>query len=100
MWNITFVLTYSRQAIDILSKKVQLLDRSITDFLSATITERLASYLLQVNNNGKLNVTVKNCADSIGGSYRHTNRVFSLFVEEGALKKSMVSISLLIQIFY
>ena len=78
---------FLRYVIDILSEKVQSLDRSITAFLSATITERLASYLLQVNNNGKLNVTVKNCADSIGGSYRHTNRVFSIFVEEGALKK-------------
>ena len=80
-------IKFLQYIIDTLSNKVQALDRSITSYLSGTITERLVSYIIQHNNNGILTVTIKNCADSIGGSYRQTSRIINDLVKKGALKK-------------
>lgn len=60
---------------------------SLTSFIGAKATNRLASFILQNSQNNIFEIKLTNCSDSIGISYRHLLRLMNTLCENKILKK-------------
>jgi len=86
--------------LDIITKKFQLKNNSLTFNLFYPVEVRLASYLLAVSSQEAEDlagektskVYIKDAANLIGTSYRHINRTIQKFLADGLIKRQKGSI--------
>lgn len=86
--------------LDIITKKFQMKNNSLTFNLFYPVEVRLASYLLSVSSQEMESldgedanmVHIKDAANLIGTSYRHVNRVIQKFLAEGLIERKKGSI--------
>jgi len=86
--------------LDIITKKFQLKNNSLTFNLFYPVEVRLASYLLAVSSQEAEDlagektskVYIKDAANLIGTSYRHINRIIQKFLADGLIKRQKGSI--------
>lgn len=80
--------------LDIMTKKFQLKNNSMSFNIMYPVEVRLASYLLSVSFDetdsllkSEINISIKDAANLIGTSYRHLNRVITQFCAEGLIER-------------
>lgn len=85
--------------LEIITKKFQLKNNSMSFNIMYPVEVRLASYLLSVSFDesdslfkNQLNISIKDAANLIGTSYRHLNRVITQLCEAGLIERNRGSI--------
>ncbi|EHI70996.1 cyclic nucleotide-binding domain-containing protein [Streptococcus ictaluri] len=56
--------------------------------ITYTVKERLAAYILQIEEAGQFTLELSLLADSFGTSYRHLHRVLNQFLSQGIIKRT------------
>lgn len=80
-------LKFLRYICRLLSRRVLEANMSLTSFVGAKATNRLASFILQNSQNNIFEIKLTNCSESIGISYRHLLRLMNTLCENKILKK-------------
>lgn len=78
---------FLRHICKILSDRLKNANKSYAFYLSTNAENRLASFILQNQQNGVFENSLVSTSEVIGVSYRHLQRVISSFCDKGILKK-------------
>jgi CRP-like cAMP-binding protein len=85
--------------LDIITKKFQIKNNSMSFNIMYPVEVRLASYLLSVSFaesdplfKNQINISIKDVSNLIGTSYRHLNRVITQLCEDGLIERNRGSI--------
>lgn len=80
-------IDFLRHMCKILSDRLKNANKSYAFYLSTNAENRLASFILQNQQDNIFNNSLISTSEIIGVSYRHLQRVISSFCEKGILKK-------------
>lgn len=78
---------FLRFIIETLFKRCENLNNKISAYQNDSSKQMIAKFILLNNTNGIMNTTIKNCADTVGCSYRHLIRVLNQLCDEKILEK-------------